>query len=251
MYSFTSRVRYSEVDENRTLSITALLNYMQDCSLFQTESFGYGPKHVEEVGLRWMVSSWQIEIGRLPSFGDQIKVSTWAARFKGLFASRDFTVVDDAGELLVRANSQWFMFDDASGRPVRPPESELVPYADDVANDVPLEMPPIGRKIKVPEGGVEMDEVRVTPAYIDTNHHVNNAQYVSIALSLLPRDLQVHNLDVQYIAAAKLGDTFYPRIVRLDEEEDSEKGVENGAAGGYIVALNDSAGSPYAVIRVR
>ena len=248
MYSFTSRVRYSEVDEHSTLSINALLNYLQDCSLFQTESRGYGPRHVEEVGLRWMISFWQIEIGRLPHFGDQIKVSTWAARFKGLFASRDFTVVDDSDELLVRANSQWFMFDDASGRPVRPPESELAPYADDVANDVPLEMPPMSRKIRVPEGGVKMDEVRVTPAYIDTNHHVNNAQYVNIALGLLPRGLQVHNLEVQYVAAAKLGDTICPRVVRLDGEEAD---AADGATGGYVVSLEDSEGKPFAIVRVR
>lgn len=32
MYSFDSRVRYSEVDEDRKLSLTGVINYMQDCS---------------------------------------------------------------------------------------------------------------------------------------------------------------------------------------------------------------------------
>ena len=35
MYSFDSRVRYSEVDEDRKLSLTGVINYMQDCSTFQ------------------------------------------------------------------------------------------------------------------------------------------------------------------------------------------------------------------------
>ena len=37
MYSFDSRVRYSEVDEDRKLSLTGVINYMQDCSTFQSE----------------------------------------------------------------------------------------------------------------------------------------------------------------------------------------------------------------------
>ena len=42
MYSFDSRVRYSEVDEDRKLSLTGVINYMQDCSTFQSEDLNMG-----------------------------------------------------------------------------------------------------------------------------------------------------------------------------------------------------------------
>lgn len=32
MYSFESRIRYSEVDQNQELSVTGIINYLQDCS---------------------------------------------------------------------------------------------------------------------------------------------------------------------------------------------------------------------------
>ena len=265
MYSFTSRVRYSEVDERGVLTPVALMNYLQDCSLFQTESLGFGPAHAEEVGLRWLLSTWQIEIDRLPHFCDEIRVSTWAASFKGLFASRNFMVEDvAAAQTIVRADSRWFMFDDATGRPVRAPESEVAPYADDLANDAPLPLPPMGRKIGVPdEGGVDAEPIHVTPSLIDTNHHVNNAQYVSIALSLLPRDLRVAKLDVQYIAAAKLGCAICPRVYALPSDPtgpaDSASPADPGAPSvsataetpGYLVSLNAPDATPYAVVRVR
>ena len=42
MYCFDSRVRYSETDERGRLSLTGILNYLQDCSTFQSEDLGMG-----------------------------------------------------------------------------------------------------------------------------------------------------------------------------------------------------------------
>ena len=42
MYSFDSRVRYSETGENGRLSIRGMIDYMQDCSTFQSEDAGVG-----------------------------------------------------------------------------------------------------------------------------------------------------------------------------------------------------------------
>ena len=36
MYTFDSRVRYSETDEEGRLTVTGIINYMQDCSTFQS-----------------------------------------------------------------------------------------------------------------------------------------------------------------------------------------------------------------------
>ena len=42
MYQFDSRVRYSETDEQGRLSVTGILNYLQDCSTLQSEDIGLG-----------------------------------------------------------------------------------------------------------------------------------------------------------------------------------------------------------------
>ena len=39
MYTFDSRVRYSETDEEGNLSVVGIMNYLQDCSTFQSEDF--------------------------------------------------------------------------------------------------------------------------------------------------------------------------------------------------------------------
>ena len=47
MYSFDSRVRYSEVSRDGKLSLCSAVHYMQDCAIFHSESVGEG------VGRTW------------------------------------------------------------------------------------------------------------------------------------------------------------------------------------------------------
>lgn len=42
-YSFESYVRYSEIGEDRSLTLNSVINYFQDCSTFHSEHAGMGP----------------------------------------------------------------------------------------------------------------------------------------------------------------------------------------------------------------
>ena len=42
MYSFNSRVRYSEVNREKELTLPSLLDYLQDCCTFQSEDLEIG-----------------------------------------------------------------------------------------------------------------------------------------------------------------------------------------------------------------
>lgn len=259
VYSFSSRVRYSEVDESGTLSIYALLNYLQDCSLFQSHELGVGFEHALEVRRRWLLAAWEVEIAHLPYFADEIVVSTWASGFDALYAHRNFTVADaGSGAALVRADSLWFMYDDTLGRPIRPPAEEIEPYRGDLEQDRPLDMPPIHRRIRVEGVGEPAAPLVVTAAHIDTNHHVNNAQYVAMALGVLPEDVGAHvaRLDVQYRRAAVLGDVVCPVVHRCEDGPivqlcplAASEGDAGGVRGEGVPAAPDLA-DPYAIVRV-
>ena len=275
MYSFTSRVRFSEIDETGSLGIPALVNYLQDCSTFHSVHVGMWPDHVRESGRAWLLSAWQIEIARLPVFGDDIRVSTWATGFKGLRATRNFTVCEaddtEREHPLVRASSSWFMFDARAGRPIRIPPEEVAPYQSDIDHDAPLDLPPLPRVLRATAPGETCAPVVVTAAHLDTNHHVNNAQYVSIALGALVEWLEgkgqlpapapdasamsltgflapdgdrragvspVRMLDVHYSRAARLGDVICPHVYHEPD-------------GCLVVTLDDEAESPYAIVRAR
>jgi hypothetical protein len=50
LYTFTSKIRYSEIDETGRLSVPAAIDYLQDASTFHAESVGQGLAHATDTG---------------------------------------------------------------------------------------------------------------------------------------------------------------------------------------------------------
>lgn len=235
MYSYKSRIRYSEVDEDKALSITNIINYFQDCSTFQSEDLGLGIEYLDAHHRAWWLSSWQILIERLPQFGEEVVISTWPYDFKGMYGYRNFTIQDCKGEYLVKANSVWFFFDTQAGRPVRVQEEDIRGYG--TGEEKRLDMEYAECKITLLPEYEEGMPIQVTRHHLDTNHHVNNAQYVEIAKEVLSREQKIKELRVEYKKAAVLGDMIYPRISKGENSD--------------TIALCDREGNPYAVVWLR
>ena len=230
MYTFQSHVRYSECDEHGVLSLESLIDYLQDCSTFQSEHLGIGLDHMRENHIAWFISAWQIWIDRLPRFAEPIAISTWSTGVKRTSAGRNFTIVDGEGASCVRADSLWFVYDTEAKRPIRIPDSE---HAYD-EGDAPLDLPPTQRKLPVEGPYREASPIVVTEQHLDTNGHVNNAQYIRMAASALDVPVDVRVLRVQYKLMALLGDTIIPRLHDTD--------------GGITVDLASPDGTTYAVV---
>lgn len=235
MYTFNSRVRYSETDEYGKLTLTGIMNYLQDCSTFQSEDIGQGISYLNSCHRAWWLSSWQIVVDRYPVLGEEIQISTWPYDFKGFYGYRNFTICDKTGEYLVRANSIWFLFDTRKGRPVKIQPEDIKGYGVGLENPLKMEYAP--RKIGKMDNYTEAEPVTIGKHHIDTNHHVNNAQYVEIAREVLPDEEKVPELRVEYKKAAVFGDILYPRMNHTEQ--------------GYTVSLCDDQGTDYAVIWLR
>jgi acyl-ACP thioesterase len=241
MYSFDSKVRYSECDEHGRLSLLSLINYLQDCSTFNSESINRGVGYMAGKNQAWLIAAWQIEIERLPRFYDDIRVSTWCHTMGRTLASRNFVVSDADGAQLVRADSLWFVFDFAKGRPVRITEDQHIYLTD----EPPLDMPETSRRLPVEGPYVEAPPVVVSEMHLDTNRHVNNAQYIGMATNALAaiagseatdRIDDIERISVQYKNQALLGDTIVPRV--------------HGDEHICTVDLTDQAGESFAVVRL-
>ena len=234
IYQFDSRVRYSEVDEDRKLSLTGVINYMQDCSTFQSEDLNMGIDYLTEKHRAWLLSSWQIIVDRYPKLGERIVVSTWPYDFKGIYGLRNFTIQDKAGNYLVRANSIWFFYDLEAERPARIRLEDVERYG---TGEERLDMEYAPRRITVPEEYEEKEPVLVMKHHLDTNHHVNNAQYVEIVREFLPEHFQIGEMRVEYKKAAVLHDQLYPFIYKDDQI--------------IKILLGDAEGQAYAVVEFK
>ena len=47
MYSFDSRIRYSEVDKDQKMDLYSIINYFQDCTTFHSEDIGKGIDYMQ------------------------------------------------------------------------------------------------------------------------------------------------------------------------------------------------------------
>ena len=224
MYEFNSRVRYSEIDHHGTLTLPALINYFQDCSTFQSEDVGLGTEVLKAEKRAWILSYWQVIEERYPALGERITIGTFPTEFKGLFGNRNFYIKDERGHMIAKAYSVWVFLDTETGRPVRPEEKDIKPYGMGEALDMPYE----GRKISLPEETEVLEAFPVRRYHIDTNEHVNNCQYVQMALEFLPADRQFRQIRVEYKKSAVLGDVIYPKRSREEERTIIELCAENG-----------------------
>ena len=212
MYSFNSRVRYSEVGENKKITLHAILNYFQDCSTFQSEGLGVGLECMEKLKRVWVLNSWQIVVNRYADLCEEIVVETWPYDFSGFMGQRNFAMRSANGELLAYANSLWSFLDTTCMRPVRVPEQVSGAYE----LEEKLDMDYAPRKIPVPKGAVLQEAFPVQKSHLDTNHHVNNGQYVLMAKDYLPDGFEIGQMRAEYKMSAVLGDVIYP-WVKLEE----------------------------------
>ena len=104
MYGYDSRVRLSEVDQDRRMTLNAILNSFQDCSSFHSEDLGVGAAFVEQKKRMWVLSSWKIVIQRYPELAESIRVETSPYEFSKLTGRRNFRMLDGRGEMLACAD---------------------------------------------------------------------------------------------------------------------------------------------------
>ena len=214
MYSFESRVRYSETDEKGRLTVLGLINYMQDCSIFHSAAVGVGVDVLEARHKAWMLSSWQILVDRWPRLGENLVIGTWHNESRGIHGYRNFVIRTGEGESLARAGSVWFLYDLDKKMPVRVEEEDIAPYG---RPQPKLDLPVVPRKIQLPKEYEVREPVHILRHHLDSNHHVNNAQYVEMVRELLPEELVIREIRAEYRRAALLGDVLYPRIGKEGE----------------------------------
>lgn len=230
MYKWDGRVRFSEVGEDKRLTLDSIVNYFQDCSTFQSEDLGNGMEAVEALHRVWVLSSWQIVVNEYPKIGEKITTGTWPYDFNRFLGSRNFIMYGEDGRVLAYANSLWTYLNSETGRPVRVDDEVIKLYTLEPKYDMEY----ADRKIALPEGMVSEPAFSVEIHHLDTNHHVNNGQYVKMAGLYLPKDFEIAQMRAEYKKSALLGDKICPQVHYEDKK--------------VIVSLNDEAGNAFTVV---
>lgn len=237
MYTFDGRIRYSEIDMGRRATVEALIDYFQDCSAFQSEDLGIGLDFMAERHVGWVINYWHILVHRRPLIGEYVRTGTSPYRLKGFMGLRNFMMETAEGERLAEADSVWTLIDMDTMHPTRLPQEMIDGYT----LYPPFDIPQTSRKIAVPEERGEIcSGVQVQEFHLDTNHHMNNGQYMRIASGLLPEGTEIRELRIEYRRQAVLGDRIVPVRYHLGENTDL-----------IVLGNQDPQEIPYAVLEIR
>ena len=209
MYSLNYKVTTSTCDADGRLKLLAALQMMQDCSEMWIVSEPTVQRYFEEQHRAQLLASRGVEIVRVPHFKEDLTVSTSVYEVMPKFGFRNTFIYDAQGQPCYKS---WSMgaFIDRETATLKSIDQAVI---DSLTIEPRLDMKYLNRRIILPkEGGTTVEPVRVMRADIDYNRHMNNPNYIRIAMELLPDGFSIRHLCCEFRIAARLGDMLTPVV---------------------------------------
>lgn len=171
--------------------------------------------YFQEQNMTQLLASRQVQVVRVPSFKETLTVTTSVYEVKSMFGFRNTFIYDAQGRPCYKTWSMGAFVDKTTGHLKRADEQLM----STLTLEPRLEMDYRDRRIILGQAdGEAMPAVTVMRADIDYNRHMNNANYVRVAMELLPADFLVTGLRVEYRAAARCGDVLVPTVYRPEPD---------------------------------
>ena len=211
MYSLKYKVTTSTCDSEGRLKLYSALQMMQDCSEMWIDSELGVKKYFTEQNMAQLLATRQVEIVRVPAYKEELTVTTSVYGMKPMFGFRNTFIYDAQGKPCYKTWSMGAFVDKAVGKLKRVDDATI----QSMTLDPKLDMNYKDRRIILPKNSGEvLEPIKVLRADIDYNKHMNNANYVRMAMELLPENFVISGLRVEYRVAAKLGDMLKPTIFK-------------------------------------
>ena len=170
-------------------------------------------QYFEEQNMAQLLATRQVEVVRVPEYKEELTVTSTVYGMKPMFGFRNTFIYDAQGNPCYKTWSMGAFVDKTAGKLKRVDDATIA----SMKLEPQLEMNYKDRRIILPKmEGEVLEPIKVLRADIDYNRHLNNANYIRMAMELLPEGFVVRGLRVEYRVAAKLGDMLTPTIYNTD-----------------------------------
>lgn len=209
-------VHYHEINRYEKATPLTILHYLEDAAISHSEAVGQGIERLKAQKHAWILNQWQLQMDCYPALGEKVMIETWSAGFERFYGTRDFLITDKNQRIIGRATSLWIFYNTESKRPSRIPADFLDAYGFDPRRAIEQ---PIGQ-VEIGTGGQEGEKEQifaVRRSDIDTNGHVNNANYLQWMLEVVPEDIyQTYHLaalEITYKKATTYGSSICSKCI--------------------------------------
>lgn len=225
-------VATSDLGRKGCLKLRSLIDYLQDCSVFQLDTEPEIDKYFKSENAGMFLSQRDIHIIRMPQYGEKVKVKTWVYEVNPSYGYRNNNVYDEAGNVCIESSALGVFVKYDTGALLRVPADIMATMP--IYERHNMEYRP--RKIRIPKD-IEpdlIDEYVVREYHIDGNKHMNNAWYVAIGEEYLPRDFDYSRVRIEYLLPAVYGDIMQVERYIIGE--------------GYVVVMRRNDGKIYSIV---
>ena len=179
------RLRWMDFDKYGRMQPSAILDLCQDMATLHAIELGIGGEEMAKRGVFWAVIHTKYETVKEPQHHQVITVRTWPHSLSRFSFIRDFSLLDESGELLVKATTEWVVMDIESRKFAS--VKDFYDGPTDFCEDRLFEKKP--RKIRgFDEGNRPVCTIVPRFSDIDVNGHVNNARYANYVVDALDPD---------------------------------------------------------------
>ena len=232
-YQMKMKIPFDMADMNGHIKLPDVVLLSLQVSGMQSIELGVGDKTIlENYNLVWIIAGYDIEVIRLPRFGEEITIETEALSYNRLFCYRRFTIYDEAGQDLIHMMTT-FVLMDRDSRKVHAVEPEIVaPYQSEFSKKFIR-----GPKYESLEEPVSKD-YHVRFYDLDMNGHVNNSKYLDWIFEVMGVDFLTHyipkKINLKYVKEVRPGGVITSSVERTGLESKHEI-ISDGATNAQAI----------------
>lgn len=236
-YQFDYTIPNFICDNHDTLTMWGCARLLQQAADNHTKLFGIGFQQLIQQHKAWVLCHTYYDVRRLPVDYEQVTIRTWSRGTNGLFAWRDFQMIDKDGNVIVAASTSWVVIDTEARHVVR--LGEIVngfEHHPDLATDID-KLP----RLRVPKDSVPEQLVVGQPvnlSMLDHTQHVNNAEYIKWVFDHLPEGYTTaapFKLHVEYIKETQPGEEVSISLHRLPENNELLFQIDNSQTSAAVI----------------
>lgn len=230
-------IKSYNVDFQQSLKPSALMQFFQEVASNHATELGAGYDALLAREFFWALSRLNVEITRMPHWGESVLIETWPCGSEGLLFRRDFIVYDKDQHAIIRAVSGWLLVTVSTLRPQRPSQLGIVLPGNNGKKSLQY----------FPERiAAETDHMvfRKTVAYneIDQNLHVNNTRYLDWATDCFNinhyQDYVLTQFTLEFLSETRWGDEIELRIGFRGMKSDIEAAGRSSGTTLFKAVLN-------------
>ncbi len=232
-------VEYPDISLDCHMSYYGFFKYLQEIGCLHASKLHFGLDNINETGFVWILLDWKLKIFSRPFWKSKIHIKTWPSKMDLASCFRDYEIYDEKGNVLAIATSKWVLFNIRTGH-----ISKILPEVASkfAVNGLRVFDSEI-EKLKEPISYESTFSYNILRRDIDTNHHVNNLNYINFALESLPLDvynsINFSSIEIMYKKQCIFGNLITCYYHKETEQE-------------HIVTIKSSDGNLlHAIIRLR